>query len=667
MKVLKFGGSSVSDATNISRVLDITEAAANEDKVVLVSSAMSGVTDMLESLVDKCLSGDSQGCSDIMDYLTKRHRKAIKRLFSSNDSDSLCVRLDVVFSRLRELYFGALNRGYLSDSQKDEICGSGELLSTLILEAKLRSEHYDSLWMDARDMVVSDDIPLSYSNISRAIDEHPCVRIFVVPGFIARDSKGDICTLGRGGSDYSAAIFAAALDAEDFQIWTDVSGILTANPKTVSRAYPIDYISYEAAFAMASNGAKVLYAPTVAPAQQKGIAINIRNSFKPQDKGSVICSMPTNPHWVGLAAIENAQESYITLVSEGAMDAQHAATRAESALKQCGIAPISIITEQGLLRVVVKSVLSQASQAALHKEFFESRPSQCVNLYIAGHGKVGHALERLLRDDMASNSGKMLIIKEISSDRGLVQRLLSLMDRGAVFVDCTDSEEIYKYYIPLLEAGYNIVSSNRRSIAVPYIEYRAMKQAALKNGLFLRYETTVGASLPMLETISRSSSCGDRVDSIEAVVSCTLNYILSSDLPFDRALDKARNDGLTEKNPQDDLGGKDALRKLLILSREAGVPLDEEDVLIEPITEGSELQKDMRFVAYLYRDESSKKGYKAGIALRKVGPEHPAYWLRGTDNAIIIKSLYHPSPLVILGPGEGAELAASSILNDILL
>lgn len=702
MKTLKFGGTSVSDATNISRVLDIVAAAAREDRVVVVCSAMSGVTDMLVRLADCCSASSdpaalsdaqsvscpgsasavsaassdpatlSPGAAELIRSLSERHRAAAARLFSSDRLASVTDALDNHLSKLTALCLelSAANAASADTAAlRASIEGTGELLSTTIIAAKLTDEAFPTTWLDSRELVIRDDIPLTYRKIREAVQQRPETRIFVAPGFVARNSDGSACTLGRGGSDYSASIFAAALDASDLQIWTDVSGILSANPKQVPSARSIDEMSYEAAFAMASNGAKVLYAPAVAPAREAGIAIRILNTFRPSDPGTVILSRPEPQQcsWVGLADKSIDGQSLITLICEGPLDSETALRRSVSALRQAGIAPLDCSAGDSCIRLSVQPQLCSAALAAVHNEFFQRQDSRVLSLYIAGRGAVGRELERLIGSGLARRSGKSLVIKAISSDHGFVDDLLSHPDRGAVFVDCTDSEDIWRKYAALLDAGFNIVTSNRRSIAVPYVEYRAMKQAALRNGLFLRYETTVGASLPMLETIARSSSCGDRVSSIEAVVSCTLNYVLSSPLPFVDALEQAREAGLTEKDPQDDLGGKDALRKLLILAREAGVPLDAEDVEIEPVAPDSCPDKDMRFVASLVRDKSCASGYKARIALCKVGPEHPAHWLRGTDNAIIIRSLYHPTPLVILGPGEGAELAAGSILNDILL
>ena len=235
----------------------------------------------------------------------------------------------------------------------------------------------------------------------------------------------------------------------------------------------------------------------------------------------------------------------------------------------------------------------------------------------------------------------------------------------SVFVDCTDSETIYKWYVPVLEAGINVVSSNRRALSVPYAEFALMKRTARRMRRFLRYETTVGAALPILDSINMSANSSDEILSIEAVVSCTLNYILTSGLPFAEALSRAQEIGLTEKDPSMDLGGKDAVRKLLILAREAGVPLEESDVEVEPV-DGSKADGSQRFVASIEKDPSQPKGYRASIRLKTVSPDDPAWNVRGTDNMISIRSAFHPSPLLIQGAGEGARMAASSVLNDIL-
>ena len=656
MQVLKFGGSSVANATNMSRVLDIVLPIAAKDRVVLVCSAISGCTDALIE-IGKLAPGKDRDAS--ITALRERHLAIIRRLFTGADRGPVTADADKVFALLST-----------ADAATCVTCG--ELLSTTIITHKIAAEGVKVLWLDSRELIHTVggkvDTAYSYAAISAKVAAAPYVSIFVAPGFIASDETGHPTDLGRGGSDYSAALYAAALDADSLQIWTDVPGIMTTNPKVVSHARTIPELSYGAALCMAEHGAKVLYAPTIAPAMEKGIAINIKDTFHPAHPGTMIKDLPAAEvcEWTGLANMPEAENERLCVVCQGPLDGVSGLERALAALKETGIVPVGEGAGADYIYVDVRPAVSRMACKALHREFFEYPALTSLDVYVAGHGAVGRALEALIAKGVAARSGKEIRLVEISSDHSFADRVIATAPRHSIFVDCTDSEDIHCKYVPLLEAGINIVSSNRRSLAVPYVEYAAMKQAALRNGCFLRYETTVGASLPMLETIARSAGTSDRITSIEAVVSCTLNYILSSGRPFQEALDKAKQIGLTEDDPTTDLGGKDALRKLLILAREAGVPLEEEDVEIVPVDVDSRFLPNDRFVASLVADDSVSLGYKASIRLRTVPETHPAYWLRGTDNAIIIRSDFHPSPLVIQGAGEGAQPAAASILNDIL-
>ena len=677
-RVLKFGGSSVASATAMSRVLDIVEKEADNGTVILVSSAISGCTDAL-------LDGGPKAIVQMQ----KRHQDIVKRLFTGEERDEIQARIDGLF---REL----------AVTPKDEQVTFGELLSTTILAAKLQQEGYNAKWLDSRKLVVKDNQEETYRRIKEAVEG---AEIYIAPGFICQDSEGKVCTLGRGGSDFSAALYAAAVKAESLQIWTDVPGIMTANPKQVPQARTIPTMTYNAALQMASHGAKVLYAPTVAPAMEAGIDIEIKNTFAPEGKYTVI-GKEGPKGWIGVAS----QADTITVVGQG----EDGIPRAEKALLQEGISALSIKeTEAGVELKVRQKVLEQALRA-LHRAFFQELPTAEIGLFIAGDGAVAHALYNMIKsasENVEARTGKRLTIvgkanskrygidltghPVINTQGSYVDAIINVAPKGSVFLDCTNSETLYKRYTDLLEAGIGVVSSNRRSFAVPYPEFAAMHAAARENGVPLRYETTVGAALPILESISRGANSSDEVTSIEAVVSCTLNQILGDYLPgresFASMVRRAQEAGLTEADPRMDLGGKDALRKLLILSREAGVRLEERDVKVEPILpaeafKGSvedfyaaleayepELARKadaasakgerLRFVAYL---KKNGKAYEAGIGIRSVAPEHPAYYLRGTENAIIVRSAFHPYPLVIQGPGEGAREAASSILNDIL-
>ena len=691
-RVLKFGGSSVADATAMSRVLDIVGGELAKGRVVLVSSAISGCTDGLLA----CAAGDNAGLA----ALKERHQAIVRRLFTGVERAEAAAEVSRLFFEMES-------------ALADEKVTFGELLSTRILARKLTCEGVTVHWVDSRKLVVKDDLPETYRRIQAAVAATDA-EVVVAPGFICCDSAGKVCTLGRGGSDYSAALYAAALEADSLQIWTDVPGIMTANPKQVPAARTIPAMSYRAALEMAEHGAKVLYAPTVAPAMEAGIDIEIRNTFAPAGRFTRISAQPDSSSWVGVASTGGE----ICLVGTSEADFSEATDTIRETLRTAGIAPLEVRKDDLNVLVRVRESIELPALQVLHRAFFESRPLREVNLFIAGYGAVGKALADMVgrtAATVAERTGKTLRVAGLADSRrwridlggvtGLedgvvgdfVDAVIDLAPKGSVFVDCTDSETLYKRYPDLFRAGLHIVSSNRRSFAVPYVEYAAMQAAARENGCFFRYETTVGAALPMLESLAIGANSCDEIRSIEAVVSCTLNQILSAygeGPTFASLVRAAQEAGLTEPDPRLDLGGRDALRKLLILAREAGVQLEENDVVIEPMIPASlfgvsleEFYRGLsdlepvfaaahrsalakgcrrRFVAFLKEDATAPLGYRAGIRVQDVPETHPAYHLRGTENAILIRSAFHPSPIVIQGPGEGARQAAASLLNDIL-
>lgn len=677
MIVLKFGGSSVENATAMSRVLDIVEDEARKDRVVLVVSAIRGCTDSLLEI------GAAEDPEHQIDHLQNRHIAIIRRLFTGPEREQAIVDCKNIFSEIRCI--------------PKTIEAFGEVLSTRILARKLHCEGFKTVWLDSRDLVTTKpgsteaDEEKTYPAIAKAVADNPQAKIFVAPGFIARDPEGAVTTLGRGGSDYSASIYAAALDARDLQIWTDVPGIMTANPKDVPAARSIPQISYRAAFDMARYGAKVLYAPAVAPAREKGIDIKILNTFDPKHPGTVI-SAKGAPGLKGVTALQESEDkTRVVIISEMP---ENISRRAEAALKGAGIKPLEAPQEDasGNLSLLVRPSVARSAVAALHREFFERRSPRTVEVYIAGAGSVGTALRQLIEGEQPQTWGKHLILKEISSDHGFAAHVASTARSGSVLVDCTNSESIWKDFFALFNAGINVVSSNRRSLAIPYVDYLALKAAAAENGCFFRYDTTVGNTLPILQSVSG----GSNVTGIDAVVSCTLNLLITSyhgsgGPAFWEILRQAQERGLTEPDPRTDLAGRDALRKLLILAREAGVPLEAEDVSIEPMF-GPEFfegtpedfyrklreaepqiareEEDLhdrglrrRFVASLRRTEN---GFTARIGMKNVGVESPYYWIDGTQNVTVIHSS-DAYPLVIKGSGEGARLAASGIIKNILL
>ena len=691
-RVLKFGGSSVADATNMSRVLDIVGSELEKGRVVLVSSAISGCTDGLLAAA----AGDVSG----LPALRERHLAIVRRLFTGDERAEAAEEVTRLFREMEA-------------APADEKVTYGELLSTRILARKIACDGVTVHWADSRELVVKDDLPLTYRLIREAVSATDA-RIIVAPGFICRDSAGRHTTLGRGGSDYSAALYAAALQAGSLQIWTDVPGIMTANPKQVPAARTIPGMSYRAALEMAEHGAKVLYAPTVAPAMEAGIDIEIRNTFAPSGQFTRISARPDATPWVGVASTKG--EICLVGTSEASFD--EAVDTVREALRNAGIAPLEVRLNGLNVLVRVREAIELPALQVLHRAFFETTPLREVNLFIAGFGAVGKALADMVgrtAATVAERTGKVLRVAGLADSRrwnidlggvtsldggvsgDFVDAVIDIAPKGSVFVDCTDSETLYRRYPDLFRAGLHIVSSNRRSFAVPYVEYAAMQAEARENGCFFRYETTVGAALPMLESLAIGANSCDEIRSIEAVVSCTLNQILSAygeGPTFASLVRAAQEAGLTEPDPRLDLGGRDALRKLLILAREAGVRLEEKDVVIEPMIPASlfgvsldafykgleelepafaQAHRDAlakgcrrRFVAFLEKDSVAPLGYRAGIRVEEVRATHPAYYLRGTENAILIRSAFHPTPIVIQGPGEGARQAAASLLNDIL-
>lgn len=721
MQVLKFGGSSVADATRISAVLDIVGAAARKDRVLVVFSAISGCTDALEQIASTTSTEEKAA---LIAGLQDRHNNIIRRLFTGVQRDQAREEIDALFAEL-------------STCRSEDCVCYGELFSTRIIALKMACEGVNTTWLDSRKLIskIGGNVsqPLSYRRISDAVAAVPHTQVFIAPGFIASDEQGQMTTLGRGGSDYSAALFAAALNASDLQIWTDVPGIMTANPKHIASAQSIPNISYEAALTLAEHGAKVLYAPTVGPAMECGIAINIRNSYDPEHPGTVISEQGSAKaqHFLGVTSLEQKQEDCgrICLVGEGVSSRKAAIGRILSALSEAGIKPLGEVSgNAGTFFVDVRSLVLKEALAAVHREFFEERAISKINIFLAGFGAVGKAFAELVaknQEKIAARTGKSIRIVGVSNSskfyinlRGInpldiasrlekgdsaendafIEAVCAAAPRRSVFVDCTNSATLHASYETLFKSGLNIVTSNRRSISLPYVQYAAIKAAARENGAFFRYDTTVANALPILESIAGEANCSDGINSIEAVVSCTLNYIITGydgnkGESFASLLKRAHEEGLSEKDPRIDLGGRDVLRKLLILAREAGIPLEAEDVEIKPMLseeffscsidefysllaqyepkfvaredELDVLGLRQRFIASIRKDASARLGYRAEIKMQTVGIDSPFYWISGTENVIAVEGKYS-APLVIKGAGEGKRLAAAGIIKDIL-
>ena len=820
MQVLKFGGSSVANAQNMSKVVDIVVNAVDRDRTILVSSAISGCTDTLIK-IGTLASQRDESYKALIDELQKKHHDIINELLPREKQQESLEVCDGLFDSLRSITQGVYLLGELSPASLDAIQSFGELWSTKILATKLASIGIATKWIDSRQIIRTVakgdknvvDIQKTYYRVNEMVESNPITQLFVLPGFIASDKQGRTTTIGRGGSDYTASLYAVGCKARVLEIWTDVPGMMTSNPKVVPTARTISNISYKAALELSHFGAKVIYPPTIQPVVAEGIPIYVKNTFTPEAHGTLIEKHPprskdkligiSNSDNIALLSLEGSgmvgipgfssrlfetlsqNDINIILITQASSVhtmciavSEKDAEKAREAADKCFAYEISLgklnplkvekgfsivclvgddvlnqtgatgrmlaalgrnsipvrATAQGSsernISVIISSDDAEAAIKTIHNEFFDKRSGKDINLFIAGFGTVGRALVDIIaknRDKIAARTGRRLRICGLSNSRRFIidkngldlndikgqlengisaadeayfTQLATLSLENSVFVDCTASADIAFKYMNLFKRGYSVVACNKITFSLPYDQYAALKEAAIEIGATLRYETTVGAALPILESISRSVHSGDEIVRIEAVLSGTLNYIFSNYAggeggTFAEVVRRAQDAGYTEPDPRLDLSGRDVLRKLLILSREAGVPLDEKDVQVSPILGEEFFEGDVdsfyaklaenetvfaaryneaaskglrqRFVASLVKDEASELGYKAKIGLENVDESHPLYNLNGTDNCAIIQTDFYPSPLVIQGAGAGAYQTASGVLNDIIV
>ena len=820
MQVLKFGGTSVANAEAIQQVVEIVSRSVDRDRTILIVSAIQGCTDALIRIGNLASQRD-EAYKEVIDSLQKQHHQIIKEVLPVEKQEESRETCDSLFNSLRSIAQGVFLLGELSPTSLDAIQGFGEQWSSRIIATKLASIGIATKWVDSRKIIrtVSKgekntvDVQKTYSRINEMIESNPITQLFVMPGFIASDKQGRTTTLGRGGSDYSASLMAVGCKARALEIWTDVPGMMTANPKVVPTARTISNISYKAALELSHFGAKVIYPPTIQPVITEGIPIYVKNTFDPQAHGTLIEKNPprskdsvigiSNSDNIALLSLEGSgmvgipgfssrlfetlsqNDINIILITQASSVhtmciavSEKDAEKAREAADRCFAYEISLgklnplkvekgfsivclvgddvlnqsgatgrmlaalgnnsipvrATAQGSseknISVIISSYDTEAALRTIHNEFFDRRSGKDIHLFIAGYGVVGKALVDIIsknREKIEKRTGRRLHVCGLSNSRRFIldknglpleniaeqlaeghcsadeayfNQLATLSMENSVFVDCTASADIAFKYMNLFKRGYSVVACNKITFSLPYRQYAAVKEAAIEIGATLRYETTVGAALPILESISRSVHSGDEILRIEAVLSGTLNYIFSNYAggeggTFAEVVKRAQDAGYTEPDPRLDLSGRDVLRKLLILSREAGVGIDEKDVEISSILPEEFFEGDVeafyaklaeneemfaaryneaaskglrqRFVASLVKDNGSPFGYKAKIGLECVDASHPLFSLCGTDNAALIQTDFYPSPLVVQGAGAGAYQTASGVLNDIIM
>ena len=796
----------MADAAAMRRVVEIVSAAVERDRTILVCSAVSRCTDTLIEIGHRAARRDDS-YRTLIDQLQERHNTIIDELLPQDRRDDPRQQCNALFDSLRSITQGVCLLGELSPASLDAIQSFGELLSTRILAARFAQTGIPLKWIDARKIVRTERVgdrsvvvtDVTYANIVDTVEHNPITSLFIVPGFISSDREGRTTTLGRGGSDYTAALLAVGIKARLVEIWTDVPGMMTANPKSVPTARTIPHISYRAALELSHFGAKVIYPPTIQPVVAEGIPIYVKNTFDPAAYGTLIEKNPprnhssltgiTNSDDIALLSLEGSgmvgipgfssrlfdtlsrEDINIILITQASSVhtmciavSEKDAEKAKKAADSCFAYEISLgklnplkvekgwsivclvgddvigqsgatgrmlaalgahgiqvrATAQGSsernISVIVPSAHVQDAVRHIHNEFFDKQSEQVVNLFVTGYGTVGKALVDMIAtqaDAIAERTGKRLVLCGLANSRrfavnpeGLdASRAAQLLEEGqpaagdawfealaglslehSIFVDCTASTDIACRYKSLFRLGYSVVACNKIAFSAPGNPVRDLRAEAAACGVTLRYETTVGASLPVLESVARIVNAGDQLLSVEGILSGTLGWLFdnyqgaSEGSSFAALVEQARVAGYTEPDPRIDLSGRDVLRKLLIIARQAGIPLEEADVeqtaLPDPANEAAyaKLYENaakqwgkLRYVASLVADASAPKGWRASIGLKVVDPESPLYALHGTDNCVLFHTRDYTSPLVIQGAGAGTKQTAGGLLNDILL
>ncbi len=804
MKVLKFGGSSVDSPEKIKQVMSIIEK--QDDPVVVVVSAFHGITDKLETTA-KLAATNNKKFVAVLNDIVDSYKTVAENLKPTSETATVLATIDTYKHKIEKLLKDVASTKNLDAKSHAHILSYGELMSAEIIYFAFENASLN----DGREFIFTDDNYLqgkvNFSKTNKAIQDKfgNASGINLVTGFIASTDHGETSILGRGGSDYSAAIIAAAMNAEVLEIWTDVDGFMTADPRKVSKAFAIESLSYSEAMELSHFGAKVVYTPTVHPVLNKKIPIRVKNTFNPDSPGTIIeekSSIDTNGSSIkGVSSIDDvdlitlqgagmvgvrgtssklfkaladanvnvilitqASSEYSITFAISPEDTERAVLYIEKAFetelqieeqinilveKELSIIAIvgeqmkntpgisatlfralgrngisAIATAQGSSELNISVVISKHSLKkalnVIHEGFFLSHYKE-LHLFLVGVGTVGGSLisqikqqqQHLMEDHNVkvnivgiARSQKMAInadgidlnnyMEEI--DRGQPTDLEKYIDaipdlnlRNSVFVDCTADEKVAKLYSKVLNNFASIVTANKVACSSEYELYKSLKRTALKHNVKFMYETNVGAGLPIINTINDLSRSGDKILKMEAVLSGTLNFLfntLSEEIPLSQAIKMAKDMGYSEPDPRIDLSGIDVVRKLIILGREAGYPIEQKDIQIEPFLpdecfEGTleDFWKNVKEYDSSFeskRKELVAKGLKwrfiasldngiAKVSLQTVDMLHPAYPLEGSNNILLLTTeRYHEAPMVIRGYGAGADVTAAGVFADII-
>lgn len=804
MKVLKFGGTSVGSVDSIKSLKKIVES--QSEPLIVVVSALGGITDKLIATSKLAVCGDKSYKTEFEEMI-KRHHDMIDAIIDDSEKRGNLTRVvDNLFEELRSIYYGVYLIHDLSPKIQAAIVSYGERLSSHIVATLID----DAKRYNSRDFIKTVnkhgknvlDSELTVKLVKETFSDR--TKTAVVPGFISTDrDTGEITNLGRGGSDYTASIIAAALDADSLEIWTDVDGFMTADPKVIHSAYTISELSYVEAMELCNFGAKVVYPPTIYPVCVKNIPIKVKNTFNPENPGTTIKShvegdikpikgissikgttliTVTGLSMVGVIGVNRriftaladngisvfmvsqASSENSTSIGVQDVDAEDAvnvlnrefAKEIETGAMfpmhaESGLATIAIVGENmkhtpgiagklfGTLGRSGISVIACAQGASetnisfvvhtkylrkalnvLHDSFFLSE-YKVLNLFVCGIGTVGGNLIQQIKSQYSElmekqrlklnvvgiasshnaifdrngidleNYRQLLKDSEPSDTARLKKEIIGMNIFNSVFVDCTASSDVAELYQDFLDHNISVVAANKVAASGDYDSYRKLKDTALKRGVKFLYETNVGAGLPILGTIKDLCNSGDKILKIEAVLSGTLNFIfneISADVPFSETVRRAKEQGYSEPDPRIDLSGKDVIRKLVILTREAGYKVEQDDVekhlfIPNEFFQGSmdefwqnlpkldsgfeEKRKMLEKASKRWRFVAKMEHGKTSVSLEAVGPHHPFYMLEGSNNIVLLTTeRYREYPMQIQGYGAGAGVTAAGVFANIM-
>lgn len=811
MNILKFGGTSVGSEQSIKALIGLLEPDKQaEENHVVVLSAMSGVTNTLLDMAEQ--AKDLRDYNGSLKEIEEKHFKVIRALLPAAAQNPVLTKLKIYFNELEDILQSVYNLRELSPQTRDLILSYGERCATAMVTQIARQKFPNALFVDGSELIKTDNQfgqAKVNTNLSKMLikDFYNANKesLLFVTGFIASNDEGRVTTLGRGGSDYTAAIWGAALDAEEIQIWTDVDGMLTADPRMVNKAFSLPELSYTEAMELSYFGAKVIYPPTMIPAFLKRIPIVIKNTFNTSFPGTYIKhgTSPSNLPIKGISSIDeisiinlsgsgmvgkagfsgrlfsllSREQINIVLITQSS--SEHSITFAvkpADSLKalslinkefelelqarkleypevENGLSVLAIVGEnmkrtpgmsgklfsalgrngvnvraiaQGSSEYNISVIISKADLSkavnAVHDAFY-SDLKKTLHIFCLGTGNIGKTLFNQLQNQMSfladnndlqvkvmgiSNTRKMYLNLDgidlntweeelnkqetVASLSDFIRKMRAMNLPNCVFVDNTASHNPVESYLDILQSSISVVTCNKIGNSAEYEQYAAFKQAARTYGVDFFYETNVGAGLPIIRTLRDLMLSGDKISSIEAILSGTISYIFNNyknDVLFHEVVKEAQDKGYTEPDPRDDLNGKDFMRKMLILARDAGYALEEKDIELQNMLPPSCMAADS--VADFYKELENNTAYfenlkntavsegkvlryigklengKVAISLQMVDETHPFYTLSGSDNIIsFTTNRYKDRPLVVKGPGAGAEVTAAGVFADII-